>query len=48
MMASAPISTAECTFSYSISTSFQSLETPKFTLILVVSFAPTPLGLMLL
>src|SRR5699024_4204007 len=41
-------STAERTFSYSMSTSFQSRETPRFTLIFVFSFASTPLGLKLL
>ena len=46
MMDSAPILTASCTFSSSISTSFQSRDVPRFTLILVFSIEPMALGSM--
>ena len=46
IMDSAPIFTASWTFSSSISTSFQSLEVPRLTLILVFSMEPMALGSM--
>jgi len=44
MIASAPISTAECTFCISTSRSLQSLDTPRLTLILVFNIEPIPFG----
>ena len=44
MIDSAPILTALFTFSISISMSFQSLEIPRFTLILVLSIEPIAFG----
>ena len=44
IMASAPIFTALLTLSSSILRSTQSLEVPRFTLILVRSIEPIPLG----
>ena len=44
MIASAPISTALCTFLNSISRSVISREVPRLTLIFVLSIEPSPLG----
>ena len=44
MIASAPMSTALFTFSISMSRSVQSLEVPRFTLILVRKRLPIPFG----